>query len=79
MKIRFDNSEFTNVHGATPRGWGLWSFKSVCGNGVGGYTELMSCVVTGTLTEAKRAAKEQALAEARTIGCAKSITVFVQP
>lgn len=77
MKVKFDSQDFELAHGKKPKGFGLWFFEATMDDHCGSFSGLGKFEVSGTFSEAKKAAKEHFCSEAATVGRAKEVLIFV--
>jgi hypothetical protein len=78
MKTTFRNDSYINSHGKNPKGFGRWIFEVVFSDCLGSYCNGEMIEATGTFAAAKKSAKQQALAEAKTIGTCREVFLDVQ-
>lgn len=74
MKVTLNTSEYERSHGRKPKGRGLWMLSLTIHDGQGGYAD-EDFEYNGTLTEAKKAARDHV----RNCGRAKEVIVTVLP
>ena len=79
MKVTFDTGSYMFSHGVAPKGKGLWIFEVTFSDRLGSYTGGNTIKVSESFTNAKREAKREALAEARTVGACREVLLNVQP
>lgn len=80
MKTTFNTNKYVGSYGKDPKGYGMWAFRIVGTDGQGSYTTLHDCIFfTGTLTAAKREAKQSGITAAKSIGRVRELVIDVLP
>lgn len=78
MKTTFQTDDYVNAHGKNPKGSGNWAFRISGTDGHGSWTTIDRCFfANGTLTAAKRAAKQRGTNEVRSIGRVRELVIEV--
>lgn len=79
MKTILHTDDYVRSHGHAPRGVGNWMIEVGLYCPARGYLKLPAVCLTGSLADAKKAAKERAAAEASTIGGKFEVVLNVMP
>lgn len=78
MKTTFHTDEYVRAHGKNPRGDGRWAFRITGSDGLGSWTTLDECCFfSGTLTSAKRAAKDHGSCVGSSIGRIREMVIDI--